>query len=394
MALLGWLSGIAAGVGAGFAVARYLLPPTKKAIVARLGALLRQLPVDVVIRRRSDDRTIFANDYGAQQGMRNADKSGQANPGSPELEAERVVTLAANGQPARKLELTQAPVDWPAEGEAVAHVSTDITRHKLAEAQALARVEAECKIFDAASVLLMVLDEEGRVVRQNAVCFKLFGPLPDAPSPLLWERTEAEDAPRLELSFQNTLRSGAQSSGITQMRGLRDSAGVWIAWTLDALRQDPGAAAVNRGERSRILFTGTDETSNVRTAQERAGIERTLEAVWQNAPEALALVNSEGLIVSVNSAFLELCGLPEGEVHDHLLFSILRRPDGPPDEARERFRSEFEQRNLSRQVQEFDVGGVSKWLEFSWGLVDNVQGLPLALLSVSNLTERILAERE
>ena len=66
MDVLGCLTGIAAGAGVGFAAARYFLPPRKKAIVARLRALLEQLPVELIIRSRGEGRTIFANGSGSR----------------------------------------------------------------------------------------------------------------------------------------------------------------------------------------------------------------------------------------------------------------------------------------------------------------------------------------
>lgn len=414
MDALGWVTGVAAGTGAGFAAARYLVPPRKKAIVAALRALLGQLPVDVVIRGRGAGRTIFANNFDARARVLDDGEPNQINPDIAVQELEPIQaagdqrlttsrseverefsTPATKGRPARSLESRQAPVGWPGEADAVACVLTDITRHKLAEATALARVESERKIFDAASVLLIVLDREGRVLRQNAASSRLFGPLLDsAPPPLLWSRAVSEDAARLEVCFHNALREGTQSLGVTLMRANEHPDGAWIAWTLDVLRQGIGIDGGNAGESAGMLFTGTDETRNIQTEQERAGLERTLEAVWQNAPEALALLNAEGLIISVNSAFLEFCQLSERDVQDRLLFSILERPDEPVEEVLARFRREFEQRNLSRQVQEFEVGGVSQWIEFSWGIIDDVHGIPLALVAVRNLTERILAERE
>ena len=414
MDVLGCLTGIAAGAGVGFAAARYFLPPRKQAIVARLRALLEQLPVELIIRSRGEGRTIFANGSGSRGcGFDDGEpRSSIPDIGGQEVEPiqaakDRRVTLrraevdrefstpSENGSPARRLESRQSPVAWPGEEDAVACVLTDITRYKLAEATSLARLESEREIFDATSVLLMVLDREGHVLRQNAACARLFGPLLSlAPPPLLWSRASSEDTGGLEHCFINSVREGAQSRGITLMRASEHPDGAWVAWTLDVLRNGIGNGGESSGAAASILFTGTDETSNMQTEQERAGLERTLEAVWQNAPEALALLNTEGLIISVNSAFLELCRLKEQDVQDRLLFSILEHPEESIEEARAQFRRDFEHRSLSRQVQEFEVGGVSQWLEFSWGVVENVQGMSLALLAVRNFTERILAERE
>jgi PAS domain S-box-containing protein len=296
-------------------------------------------------------------------------------------------------------------VDWPGNEAAVACVLTDITRHRLAEAMLQARLESERGIFDSTSVLLIVLDREGHVLRQNAACTQLFGPLTNSEMPpLLWSRAFPEDsgpgdsgcagASGLENCFSSAMRDGAQSHGTTLMRANEHPDGAWIAWTLDVLGEGIGNDAGNNAASAKVLFTGIDETSDVQTEQERAGLERTLEAVWQNAPEALALLNAEGLIISVNSAFLELCRLPERDVQDRLLFSILRRPEESVEEALAQFRGDFERRSLVREVQEFEVGEVSLWLEFSWGVIDMEQATPLVLLAVRNFTERVLAERE
>jgi PAS domain S-box-containing protein len=410
MDVLGWLAGVAAGAGVGFAAARYLVPPRKKVILVYLRALLEQLPIEVIIRRRGAGGIVFANERSVLNCGLDPVESKASIAGHADHEFEGILaeddhgltfgeagtvleflTPARNGRPVRSLESRQCQVRWPGEADAVACVLTDITHHKRAEASAQARLESERKIFDTSNVLLMVLDSEGHVLRQNAACARLFGPLRDsAPPPLLWSRTIPEEASGLESRFSGVVRDGKQSQGTTLMRANEHPDGAWIAWTLDLLWNGSGDSGVP----VKMLFTGTDETSNVQTEQERAGLERTLEAVWQNAPEALALLNAEGLIISVNAAFLGLCRLPERDVQDRLLFSILERPDKPAEDALGEFRRDFQQRNLSRQVREFEVGGVSQWLEFSWGVIESAQQTPMALLAARNLTDRILAERE
>jgi PAS domain S-box-containing protein len=410
MDVLGYLAAVAAGAGAGFAVARYLLQPRKKAVVVYLRALLEQLPIQVVIRRRGDSRIVFANEQSARQsGLGHADPDGNfPNIAGHELErilaeddrsltqggteVEREFSMpAADGRTARSLESRQSPVGWPGEEDAVACVLTDITRHKLAEAMVRVQLESERGIFDATSVLLMVLDTEGHVLRQNAACARLLGPLPDsAPPPLLWTLAIPEEASAMESRFFDEVREGAQSHGITLMRASEQQDGAWIAWTLGVLRDGSG----NSGAPAQVLFTGTDVTNNVRTEQERASLERTLEAVWQGAPEALALLNAGGQIISVNAEFLELCRLPERDVQDRLLFTILERPEETVEVAMEQFMRQVEHRKLDRQVLEFEVGGRSHWLELSWGIIECTPEEPLVLLSVSNLTDRVLVERE
>jgi PAS domain S-box-containing protein len=409
MDVLGYLTAVAAGAGAGFAFARYLLQPRKKALVVYLRALLEQLPIQVVIRRRGDSRIVFANERSARQsGLGHADPDGnfpdiavhELEPalaeddlrlqGGTEVEREFSVP-AADGRPARSLESRQSPVEWPGAEDAVACVLTDITRHKLAEAMVRVQLESERGIFDATGVLLMVLDTEGHVLRQNAACARLLGPLPDsAPPPLLWTLAIPEEASATESRFFDEVREGAQSHGITLMRASEQQDGAWIAWTLGVLRDGGG----NNGAPAQVLFSGTDVTNNVRTEQERASLERTLEAVWQGAPEALALLNGEGRIISVNAEFLELCRLPERDVQDRLLFTILERPEETVEAALEQFMRQVEQRKLDRQVQEFEVGGRSHWLELSWGIIECTPEEPLVLLSVSNLTDRVLVERD
>lgn len=406
MDVLGCLTGVAAGAGVGFAVARYVLQPRRKAILANLRALLDQLPVEVIIRRRGENEIVFANERSARQsGLDHGEAGGNTPniaghaverilaeddlrlaPGGPEVEREFSAPVM-DGRPARSLESRQSPVVWPGEEDAVACVLTDITRHKLAETMVRAQLESERELFDATSALLMVLDTEGHVLRQNAACARLLGPLPDsALPPRLWTRAIPEEASAMESLFLAATRQSALSHGVTLMRASGHQDGAWIAWTLDLLG--------NSGAPAKVLFTGTDVTNHVRTEQERAGLERTLDAVWQGAPEALALLSAEGQIISVNAAFAGLCGLTEQEVHDRLLFSVLERPEESVEEVVARFRRDLEQRKLERQVQEFEVGGRSYWLELSWGFIDRAPETPMVLLAVRNLTARVLAERE
>jgi len=411
MYALGSLIEIAAGAGAGFAIARYLLKPPRKAILAYLHSLLEELPVEILIRRRGEGRIIYANTRSAR--YFGFEKNDSANPSIADFagpEVEGIVTKrdrhlnfngaaienefstpALDSRPQKYVETRQALISWPGEEAAVACVLTDITNQKLSEARLQSEVEFERGIFDAARVLFMVLDREGRVERQNEACTRLFGPLPGpGVPPMLWDRAMNGEQGGLESRFRAAMGDGSQAHGITLMQANESPGGAWIAWTLSILREGLGET----GESSKVLFTGTDETHNVLTEQERAGLERTLEAVWQNAPEALALLDANGLIISVNSQFLALCGLQERDVHDRLLFSILKRSEESAEEALARFKDEIARRELRGQVQEFEIGGTSQWLEFGWGIIDGAHGAPLVLLAVRNLTERVLAERE
>lgn len=409
MDALGWLTAIAAGAGVGFASARYLLPPRKKAILACMRTLLEQLPIEVIIRRRGNGGIVFANGLSAKRcGLDHARPEGSSAAltgceverflaeddqrlarGEPETVREFAIPNS-DGAAARNLESRQSPVAWPGEDSAVACVLTDITQHKRAETTFRAHLESAAEIFDAPGVLLMVLSEQGHILRQNAGCARLFGSLPESAQPLLWDQAVPDEASGLEIRFSEALRGGARAHGVTRMRAKDDPNGAWIAWTLDGLRKGDGDGATP----TRMLFVGTDETKNVRAEHQHAGLERTLEAVWQNAPEALALLDSKGLIVSVNTAFLDLCQLPERNVLDRPLFYVLQHPERTVEEIQRQFQSDLEQHSLSRQVQEFEIRGASQWLELGWGIVERPQGGPLVLVSVRDRSERVLAERE
>lgn len=407
MDALGSLVGIAVGAGVGFATARYWVKPRKKLVLAYLQALLEELPVQVVIRRRGDGRIVFANRQMAQQfGFENGGLSERSLADVAGSEVEQIVTegvprlrlggagvehefstRAINGQPSQQMESRQALVSWPGQQDAVACVLTNITPHKRAEAEFQTCLEFERSVFNSANVLFMIVDSEGRIERQNTACERLFGALPESTTaPLLWSRAIAEEQGMLENSFLAAVRDRSHSQGISLMQAKQYPNGAWIAWALRVL----GSGL----DSPKVLFTGTDQTNNVETEQERAGLEQTLDAVWQNGPEALALLDANTTIMSANAAFLELCGLRERDVQDRLLFSILERPEESGEVARARLREQIEQRKLTRQVQEFEVGGTSQWLELSWGVIDSSHASPLILLSVRNLTERILAERE
>jgi PAS domain S-box-containing protein len=408
MDVLGWLTAIAAGASVGFASARYLLPPRKQAILARMRALLEQLPIQVIIRRHGNGEIVFANGLSARNcGLGRAGPEGtDSTIAGGEIErflAEDDQRLAreepgavrefaiptSDGAAIRNLEIRQSPVVWPGEDAAAACVLSDVTQHKLTEAMLRARLESAAEIFDAPGVLLMVLGEQGHILRQNAACARLFGPLPESAPPLLWNQAVPAEAGGLQIQFLDAMRNGAHAHGITRMRAKDDPDGAWIAWTLKGLEKSGGGVTP-----ARMLFVGTDETKNVRADRERTRLERTLEAIWQSAPEALALLNAEGHIVSVNTAFLDLCHLPERNILDKPLFLLLQHPERTVEETQRQFQSDLEQRSLSRQVQEFEIRGASQWLELSWGIVERPQGGPLVLLSVRDRSERVLAERE
>ena len=120
---------------------------------------------------------------------------------------------------------------------------------------------------------------------------------------------------------------------------------------------------------------------------------RTLASFWQAAPEALALLDAEGRIVGVNTAFETLMGQSEEQLEGRLLGEVLGRRDGSPEEDPIQFRDQSRSDEPPALV-ECEVAGVPLWLELSYGRIDNPRAPALVLAVVRNLTRRILAERE
>jgi PAS domain S-box-containing protein len=126
-----------------------------------------------------------------------------------------------------------------------------------------------------------------------------------------------------------------------------------------------------------------------------ARLPRRFEAIWQAAPEALALLDEGLRIVRTNGAFQALCHQNEDELRGCEIFSILQHahPEMRPDAAA--IRTAIGERQRSRGSEEFNVAGQRMWLELSWGEVEPA-GTPerLAQLAVRNFSEHIHAEHE
>ncbi|MGB8992111.1 MAG: PAS domain S-box protein [Desulfobaccales bacterium] len=214
------------------------------------------------------------------------------------------------------VEYVSAPILKDGQVDGAVVVFRDIASRVRAEADLEEERDFIATLLDTVSVLVVVLDPQGRIVRFNRACEAISGySFPEVEGKPVWDLfTPPEDVEEVKRVFSTLL--------IDQMPGehenywiSRDGPHHLIAWSNTAVRDAEGHV-------THIIGTGIDVTDRRRAEQDLKQAKEYLENVLDNSADSIGIVDRQGTVIKWNKASADVFGYSAAELTGKSAFEL------------------------------------------------------------------------
>lgn len=171
--------------------------------------------------------------------------------------------------------------------------------------------------LDAISALVVVLDQDGRIVGFNRTCEETTGfAVGELMGKRLWEMLVPEEAAAFKSAFQGML--AGRCPRVIKGRWLtKDNTQRLIAWSISRMAESSGSSP-------HVVATGVDVTEHRRVEEALRASEELLRNVVSNAPIVLFALDRNGIFTLSEGKGLDALGLKPGEVVGQSVFELYR----------------------------------------------------------------------
>jgi two-component system, cell cycle sensor histidine kinase and response regulator CckA len=258
-----------------------------------------------------------------------------------------------------------------------------------AEAEARKNEERFAIVARATNDVVWDWDLEANTLWWNENFETLFGHSRDNLGPGLeswYKGVHPEDLVRVQAGVEEVFKTGAANWSDEYRFRCKDGTYRYVF--------DRGYVLRNlSGRPTRIIGAMMDITERKRAEIASRESEARLQAVWENASDALRLVDENGTIIAVNAAFCRLFAMNQSELEGQA-FTITYAGLRDPEELQKRYRERFEKRDINPHEERSMVlrDGRIVVLEITSTFVES-PGQPAVLLGLfRDITERKEAE--
>lgn len=163
------------------------------------------------------------------------------------------------------------------------------------------------EILDDVGALVVVLDEEGRIVHWNEACSRLTGyDRDEARGEQVWDfLLVSEEAEAVKEEFART-KEASPSSEFENYWVTREGEKRWISWSNSSVTGSDG-------ETQYVVATGIDRTQAKRTREKLRASRAELRSIFALAPDAIVVIDEDQQIVRYNRSAERIFGWKRDE---------------------------------------------------------------------------------